>query len=148
MLCILYFKLKKLTNMFSFLIYLTESGTETKLRSIFILFLLLFLFKALLKTYQIALTYSYNNSYSPGFECQADFAGDILYITDKKTCIKTAVLVLCCILPCSSLSFVMALVNATKEHFYYGLDNPENMYPFLIRILVLYELIRWLMLQY
>ncbi|NYI50669.1 hypothetical protein [Macellibacteroides fermentans] len=81
-------------------------------------------------------------TYSPGFESQADFAGDILYITDKKTCIKTAVVVLCCILPCSSLSFVMALVNATKEHFYYGLDNPENMYPFLIRILVLYELIR------
>ena len=80
-------------------------------------------FKALLKTYQKAHTYSYHNTYSPGFECQADFAGDNLYITDKKTGIKTAVVVLCCILPCSSLSFVMALLNATQEHFYYGLSK-------------------------
>ncbi|MFA6201504.1 MAG: hypothetical protein WC679_13975 [Bacteroidales bacterium] len=79
-------------------------------------------FKALLRTYEKAHTYSYHNTYSHGFEREVYFAGDNLYITDKKTGMKTAVIVLCGILPCSSLSFVMALLNATQEHFYYGLS--------------------------
>lgn len=80
-------------------------------------------FKALIKDYEKSHSYSYHNTYIPGVEMQIDFAGDKLYITDKKTGEQTPVVVLCCTLPYSSLAFVMALQNATQEHFYYGLSK-------------------------
>jgi len=80
-------------------------------------------FKALIQEYEKAHSYSYHNTYAPGVEMQVDFAGDNLYITERKTGIKTPVVVLCCTLPFSSLSFVMALLKSTQEHFYFGLSK-------------------------
>jgi len=42
-------------------------------------------FKALIKGYEKAHSYSYHNTYAPGTAMQIDFAGDKLYLTDKKT---------------------------------------------------------------
>jgi len=83
-------------------------------------------FKALIQAYEKAHTYSYHNVSAPGVEMQVDFAGDKLVITDRKTGLLTPVVVLCCSLTYSSMAFVMALLKATQEHFYYGLATCLN----------------------
>ena len=80
-------------------------------------------FKKHLLDYKKSREYSYHNIYVPGREWQIDFAGDKLYLTDRKTQTTTAVVLLCCILPYSSLSFAIALSNATMEHLFYGLSK-------------------------
>ena len=50
-------------------------------------------FKKFIRDYQVAHKISYNNVYLPGEEMQVDFAGDSLYLTDKKTGSKTKVIV-------------------------------------------------------
>jgi Transposase and inactivated derivatives len=80
-------------------------------------------FKKYLLDYKKSREYSYHNTYAPGREWQIDLAGDKLYLTDTKTQIKTEVVLLCCILPYSSLSFAIALLNATMEHLFYGLSK-------------------------
>lgn len=80
-------------------------------------------FREILKEYTKAHSYAYHTLYAPGHEMQVDFAGDKLWITDRKTHQKTSVVVLCCILPYSSMTFMMALYNASMEHFYYGLSK-------------------------
>ena len=42
-------------------------------------------FKNYVQSYVEAHSYSYHNTYVPGEEWQIDFAGDALYLTDKKT---------------------------------------------------------------
>lgn len=80
-------------------------------------------FKKHLLDYKKSREYSYHNVYVPGREWQVDFAGDKLYLTDEKTKSTTAVVVLCCILPYSGLSFAIALSEATMEHLFYGLSK-------------------------
>ena len=80
-------------------------------------------FKAYIQGYIKSHHYSYHNVYAPGFEMQVDFAGDKLNLIDRKTGLITEVVVLCCILPYSSIAFIMALYNATQECFYYGLSK-------------------------
>jgi len=80
-------------------------------------------FKKHLLDYKKSKEYSYHNIYAPGREWQIDFAGDKLYLTNTKTQIRTEVVLLCCILPYSSLSFAIALLNATMEHLFYGLSK-------------------------
>lgn len=67
--------------------------------------------------------YSYHNEYTPGEEWQIDFAGDALYLTDRLTKVKQKLTVLVCIMPYSSLPFMMALPNATTEWFFHGLNK-------------------------
>lgn len=74
-------------------------------------------FREILKEYTKSHSYAYHTLYTPGHEMQVDFAGDKLWITDRKTHQKTSVVVLCCILPYSSMTFMMALYNASMEHF-------------------------------
>lgn len=80
-------------------------------------------FKKLVKAYQEAHNFSYHNTYIPGEEWQIDFAGDALYITDRKTGEMTSVVVLVCIMPYSEMPFLMALPNATTEWFFHGLNK-------------------------
>lgn len=80
-------------------------------------------FKKYLLTYKKSREYSYHNTYAPGHEWQVDFAGDKLYLTDRRTHVKTPVVMLCCILPYSGLSFAMAMLNATMEHLFHGLSK-------------------------
>lgn len=80
-------------------------------------------FKKHIRTYQKKHNYSYHNVYVPGEEMQIDFAGDPLYLTNPKTKEHTAVVVLCCILPFSGLSYVIALPTASLEHFFWGLSQ-------------------------
>lgn len=80
-------------------------------------------FKAYIQDYIKSHHYSYHNVYAPGFEMQVDFAGDKLKLIDRKTGLITEVVVLCCILPYSSIAFIIALYDATQESFYYGLSR-------------------------
>ena len=80
-------------------------------------------FKKYVKEYQEAHSYSYHNVYHPGEEWQIDFAGDPLYLTDRKTGEVTKVVVLVCVMPYSELPFLMALPNATTEWFFHGLNK-------------------------
>lgn len=80
-------------------------------------------FREILKEYTKAHSYAYHTFYAPGHEMQVDFAGDKLWITDRKTRQKTSAVVLRCILPYSSMTFMMALYDASLEHFYYGLSR-------------------------
>jgi transposase len=67
--------------------------------------------------------YAYHNVYAPGYELQTDLAGDRLFLTDRRTHVRTPVVVLCCIFPYSGYAFVIALMNATMENFFYGLSK-------------------------
>ena len=80
-------------------------------------------FKKHVKDYCEARNYSYHNVYIAGEELQIDFAGDALYLTDKKTGELTKVTVLVCVMPYSELPFLMALPNATTEWFFQGLNK-------------------------
>jgi transposase len=80
-------------------------------------------FKKHILDYKKSREYSYHNVYSPGYEWQIDFAGDKLYLTDSKLNVITAVVLLCCTLPYSDLSFAIALPDAKMEHLFYGLSR-------------------------
>lgn len=80
-------------------------------------------FKKYVRSYQKSHNYSYHNVYIPGEEMQIDFAGDHLYLTRPKTKEHIAVVVLCCVLPFSGLSYVIALPTASLEHFFWGLSR-------------------------
>jgi transposase len=80
-------------------------------------------FKKHLLDYRKSREYSYHNVYAPGHEWQLDFAGDKLYLTDRRGLEKTAVVLLCCVLPYSNFSYAIALPNATMEHLFYGLSR-------------------------
>ena len=75
-------------------------------------------FKHHLQEYISSHTYKYHNEHKPGEVLQVDFAGDKLYLTDKFTGGKVPVVVLCCVLPCSGLSFVYALHDASMENLF------------------------------
>jgi len=71
-------------------------------------------------------SYIYHNSHKPGDVLQVDFAGDSLYLTDPSDGSKTAVVILCCTLPCSSYSFIYALPNACMENLFGALSKCLN----------------------
>lgn len=78
-------------------------------------------FKKLIRDYQYAHNLSFHNTYLPGDEMQIDFAGDALWITDRKTGEVSKAVVLVCILPYSGLGFIKALPDASMEHFFGGI---------------------------
>ena len=80
-------------------------------------------FKKHLIDYRKKHEYAYHNVYIPGHEWQIDFAGDKLYLTERKTGLSISVVLLCCVLPYSGYAFAIALMNATMEHFFYGLSK-------------------------
>jgi transposase len=80
-------------------------------------------FKKHLLDYKKSHEYAYHNVYAPGYELQIDFAGDKLYLTNRRTFEKTSVVVLCCLLPYSGLAFAIALMSAAMEHLFYGLSR-------------------------
>ncbi len=80
-------------------------------------------FKKAIKDYRYAHNLSFHNEYIPGDELQIDFAGDSLYLTDRKTGVKTRVVLLCCILPYSGLGYAKAMYDATMEHFFGGISD-------------------------
>lgn len=91
-------------------------------------------FKKYVSAYREKNDYSYHNVYEPGEEWQIDFAGDALYLTDKRTKVKQKLVVLVCVMPYSNLPFMMAMPNATTEWFFHGLNKGlEFMGRFLIR---------------
>lgn len=91
-------------------------------------------FKAIVKAYEKSHNYVYHNTYAPGEMMQIDYAGDSLYITEIKTGAKTKVVVLCAILPYSSLTYALAMRNATSEHFYYGLSKAVDYFGGIAQI--------------
>ncbi len=66
---------------------------------------------------------SFHNQHFAGREMQVDFAGDPLYITDKRTGERKSCPVLVCTLPFSGKTFAIALYDARQEAFYYGLNR-------------------------
>lgn len=80
-------------------------------------------FKKYVSAYREKNDYSYHNVYEPGEEWQIDFAGDALYLTDKRTKVKQKLVVLVCVMPYSNLPFMMAMPNATTEWFFHGLNK-------------------------
>lgn len=81
-------------------------------------------FREILSHWEKEHNYTYHNVHLPGDEMQIDFAGDSIWLFDKQTdnAVKKVV-TLCCLLPCSSLSFVYALPNATMEWMFLGLSK-------------------------
>lgn len=80
-------------------------------------------FKHYVKKYIDEHTYKYHNTHTPGAVLQVDFAGDKLYVTDTYNGELIPVEILCCTLPCSNYSFVIALPNATMDHLFYGISQ-------------------------
>lgn len=80
-------------------------------------------FKKHLTDYRKSHEYSYHNTYARGEEWQIDFAGDLLYLRDRKSDCSQPVVLLCCILPFSGYAYAIALMNSTMEHFFYGLSK-------------------------
>jgi hypothetical protein len=80
-------------------------------------------FKKHLLDYKKSHEYSYHNVYAPGYELQIDFAGDKIYLTNRRTFEKVSVVLLCCLLPYSGLAFAIALMSAAMEHLFYGLSK-------------------------
>ncbi len=80
-------------------------------------------FKKHVKDYLDRNSLSMHHVHEPGEEWQIDFAGDPLYITDRKTGLSQKTAVLVCCMPFSNLIFMMALPNATTEWFYHGLNK-------------------------
>mgnify|MGYP000754926109 FL=1 len=80
-------------------------------------------FKKHIRDYQYAHNLSYHNTYIPGGEMQIDFAGDKLYITDRRTHAHASVVVLCCVLPFSGLAYAKAMYHASMEFFFSGLSD-------------------------
>lgn len=85
-------------------------------------------FKKLIRDYQYAHNLSFHNTYLPGDEIQIDFAGDPLWLTDKKTGEITKIPVLVCILPYSGLGFAKALPNASMEYLFGALSDALEFY--------------------
>lgn len=80
-------------------------------------------FKKYLLEYKKSKEYSYHNVYAPGVNMQIDYAGDPLYLTDKKTNAKIKVVLLCCTMPYSNRSFAMAAMDARMENLFYCLST-------------------------
>jgi len=80
-------------------------------------------FKKVIREYQYAHNLSFHNTYLPGDEMQIDFAGDALWITDRKTGEPSKAVVLVCVLPYSGLGFIKALPDASMEHFFGGISD-------------------------
>ena len=80
-------------------------------------------FKHYVQKYISTHTYSYHNEHKPGEVLQIDFAGDHLYLTDPSTGVKSAVVVLCCTLPCSGYSYAQALPDASMENLFSALSK-------------------------
>jgi transposase len=80
-------------------------------------------FKKYVKEYRERHDYSYHNTYEPGKEWQIDFAGDALWLTDRKTGERQKLVVLVCVMPYSNLPFMMAMPRATTERFCHGLNK-------------------------
>jgi len=80
-------------------------------------------FKKHLLEYKKSREFSYHNVYAPGYELQIDFAGDKLYLTNRRTHEVTPVVILCCLLPYSGMAFAIALMSAAMEYLFYGLSK-------------------------
>lgn len=80
-------------------------------------------FKKAIRDYQYAHNLSYHNVFQPGVELQIDFAGDVLYLTDRKTGVHIPVVLLCCVLAYSGLGYAKAMPDATMENFFWGLSD-------------------------
>lgn len=80
-------------------------------------------FKLHVAKYRELHDYSYHNAYAPGEQMQIDFAGDALYLTDRKTGERQKLVVLVCVMPYSNLPFMMAMPRATTEWFFHGLNK-------------------------
>ena len=80
-------------------------------------------FKLHVNQYRKSHDYSYHNEYIPGEQMQIDFAGDALYLTDRKTRASQKLAVLVCVMPYSNLPFMMAMPKATTEWFFHGLNK-------------------------
>ena len=80
-------------------------------------------FKKYLLEYKKSKEYSYHNVYKPGEEMQIDYAGDPLYLRDKKTGASIPVVLLCCTMPYSNRSFAMAAMDARMENLFHCLSR-------------------------
>ena len=79
-------------------------------------------FKERLKMYEKRHDYSFHNEYRPGYEMQADYAGDNLYVTDRDSGEARSVSVLVCLLPCSGKAFAIGMYTTRMEEFFHGMS--------------------------
>ena len=79
-------------------------------------------FKERLKEYEKRHDYTFHNEYRPGYEMQADYAGDSLYVTDPGTGEVRRVYVLVCVLPCSGEAFAVGMYSTRMEDFFHGMS--------------------------
>ena len=91
-------------------------------------------FKKAIHDYRYAHNLSYHNTYIPGEEMQIDFAGDTLWLTDKKTGESTKAVVLVCVLPYSGMGFAKAMYNASMENFFGGISDAFSCFGGTTRI--------------
>lgn len=91
-------------------------------------------FKKAIRDYQYSHNLSYHNTYIPGEEMQIDFAGDSLWLTDKRTGEVSKVVVLVCVLPYSGMGFAKAMYNASMENFFGGISDAFSYFGGTTRI--------------
>ena len=84
--------------------------------------------KKSIRDYQYAHNLKLSQHLHPGEEMQIDFAGDTLWLTDRRTGERSSVVVLVCILPFSGLGYAKAMPNASMEHFFGGISDAFTFY--------------------
>ena len=90
-------------------------------------------FKKAIRDYQYAHNLSFHNTYLPGEEMQIDFAGDVLWLTDRQTGETVSVVVLICMLPYSGMAYVKAMPDASMEHFFGGVSDAFSYFGGTVR---------------
>lgn len=80
-------------------------------------------FKKKLQAYEKAHSYSFHHRWEPADLMQVDYAGDVLWITEKKTGVAHKAYVLVCLLPYSNMAFVTAMLSTQMEFFFDGLSR-------------------------
>ena len=90
-------------------------------------------FKKAIRDYQYAHNLSFHNTYLPGEEMQIDFAGDVLWLTDRQTGETVSVVVLICMLPYSGMAYAKAMPDASMEHFFGGVSDAFSYFGGTVR---------------
>ena len=87
--------------------------------------------------------YKYHNVLNPAFECQVDFAGDVLWIIDPRTGECKKVYVLIVILSYSKLVFAIGMLEMTMENLFNGISKAMTYFGGVTKTVISDNMKQW-----